>query len=196
MKNLLPRASLLATLFLASVGAANATLVSFTDTYSPATSVFLSPTNLSYSFTQSIVPQGFTSATDTITSASLEFFFRDDFGQGDGSEKVDIYFDTLRVAAGISANSNFTYNLLTPFAALSDGLITTSLFSVRVGGGGSSIGDFFFDKSVLTVAVERNTPEIPPAALVSNTNDVPEPGSFALLGLALAGLAAARRKTR
>jgi hypothetical protein len=49
------------------------------------------------------------------------------------------------------------------------------------GGANTQIGAFYFDKSVLPVAVERAAAQIAPQA----ADNVPEPASLTLAGLAL-----------
>lgn len=189
MKKTLSCVTILAAIQVVSIGTANATIETFIETYKLEAPVFLTPDNIY--FDQTIELQGFNSETDTIKSASLEFFFLDD-GQ-DESEKVDIRIDG-QLVSGVSANQNFKYNFSSPPASIVDGKLTFELFDVQVGGGNSHIGDFYFDKTVLTVSVERKTPEA--TDVDAPANNVPEPGSLALAGLGLVGLAAGRRKTK
>jgi hypothetical protein len=196
MNKVLRCTSVVTALVSISVGAANAAIetISATYTYEPDAPVFLSPDSTSYTFTQNVLPKDFNSATDTIRSASLQLFFRDDRGDGDGSEKVDINLDGL-VFPGLQADRNFIYDFTSPFTNIADGSLESMLVDVRQGGGNSPLGDFYFDKSVLTVSFERVTPDTHDAPGVP-TNDVPEPGSMAmaLLGFGLAGMAAVRRR--
>lgn len=200
MNKILRYTSMVAVLLASSLGAANASVVTSSQDYAftPAASVFLSPSNTTYSFTQtfSFLPQDFNSATDTVTSASLEFFFHDDGGRSDGSEKADIFLDGQLVSSGVEANSSFKYDFVPPFTNIVDGSLTSMLVDVKVGGGNSQVGDFYFDRAVLTVSIERVIPDAPQTLLSAAINSVPEPGSMALVGLGLLGFAVIRRKAK
>lgn len=200
MNKILRYTSMVAVLLASSLGAANASVVTSSQDYAftPAASVFLSPSNTTYSFTQtfSFLPQDFNSATDTVTSASLEFFFHDDGGRSDGSEKADIFLDGQLVSSGVEANSSFKYDFVPPFTNIVDGSLTSMLVDVKVGGGNSQVGDFYFDRAVLTVSIERVIPDAPQTLLSAAINSVPEPGSMALVGLGLLGFAVTRRKAK
>lgn len=196
MNKILRYTSVLTVLLASSLGAANASIVTSSQnyTFTPSALVFLSPSNPVYSFTQtfSFLPQDFNSATDTVKSASLEFFFRDD--EGDGSEKANIYLDGELVGLTFEANKNFKYDFASPFTDLADGSLTSILVDVKAGAGNSAIGDFIFDMAVLTVSIDRVIPDAPQALQSAAINSIPEPGSMALLGLGLAGFAVTRRK--
>ncbi|HJV93862.1 MAG TPA: PEP-CTERM sorting domain-containing protein [Azonexus sp.] len=200
MNKVLRYSSLITLLLASSLGAANASVVTSSRdyTFTPSASVFLSPSNPTYSFTQtfSFLPLDFNSATDTVSSASFEFFFRDDGGQGDGSEKANIFLDGQLVSSGIEANSSFKYDFVPPFADIADGSLSSMVVDVKVGGGNSQVGDFFFDRAVLTVSIDRVIPDAPQSLQAAAINSIPEPGSMALIGLGLAGFAVTRRKAK
>lgn len=200
MDKVLRYTSLITVLLVSSLGAANASVVTSSQdyTFTPSASVFLSPSNTAYSFSQtfSFLPQDFNSTTDTVSSASLEFFFHDDGGQGDGSEKANIYLDGQLVSSGVEANSSFKYDFVPPFAEIADGSLSSMVVDVTVGGGNSPVGDFYFDRAVLTVSIERLLADAPQLLQPVSTNSVPEPGSMALLGLGLAMFAVTRRKAK
>lgn len=89
------------------------------------------------------------------------------------------------------ANGPLNYDLGSVKNILTDGTLAAILIDASIGG--SNIGDFYFDRSVLTVTADRVVSL--PAQAVS-TNAIPEPGILALAGLGLSALGLMRRPRR
>lgn len=137
----------------------------------------------SYQYQHNITdgPNGFRPGLDSIGSASLSIWLRDDsfFGDipllGDGEEAVGFRFDNGSWSSSRSVDSTF-WSLdqfdFTVSSLLSDGLLNVIIRANR--------GDFLFGGSLLTVNGERTS--------------VPEPGTLGLLGLGLLAAGFAKRR--
>jgi len=125
---------------------------------------------------------GVPGADEIITAATLTLNVWDDFGQADGSEKIDIVLDV----DDILVNGDVQHDIVISLADLDE--LNDNLLLVTLG---AHTGDFFFGGASLTITVEDRpggTDEIPPV-----TTAVPLPASLALVGIGLAALAARRR---
>ncbi len=95
---------------------------------------------------------------------------------------------------GTSPITTFTYNLVSPFTPLVDGILEGLVVTVATTGSSTNpkLGDFWFLDSTLSVDFTKAAPTANDPA-----STVPEPGTLLLLGAGLAGLriGAARRSS-
>lgn len=151
------------------------------------------PTNVAVgtplSFTHDLTDNGYTAGFDTIASASLVIVLTDE----KGNETYTISFGTAPQVntfnANISGNTSFPFTVLAPSL---DALSATGTLGVTISATSCTENDctpqaFKFVSSTLTADVTQ--PQLRQPA-----NAVPEPGTLALLGLGVAGIAALRRR--
>lgn len=138
--------------------------------------------------TDGIDPDLFDPAIDTIDSATISINFTDD----GGAETIEIAIGELTsyVINNIGSSRNYTA-VIPSIADLQQHGMLTVLLSTE--SRPSGVGNFFFANSTLTAQVNKNPYNISGGRI---ERQVPEPATFAMLGLGLAGLGFVRRKTK
>ena len=173
-----------AAVLLGIASSVSATPVTFTDVVNPEPNIFISVNNPSFVWQHDLTDGGFSPATDTIVSASLLIELGDDpASPADGTERTEIYLDSVLVATSHNPVNDYSFVFAFPFTSLMDGLIDGVLSTIPRPGDGA-LGDFYYKSSILTVNVDR-------AVTIS---EAPEPSTIALFAVALVGLALRRRK--
>jgi hypothetical protein len=160
-----------------SIATAQATPVTWVDTIDFTPDRYIAPYS-SYSYTHSILDNGYNPGVDSIYNYSLSVNLLDDSDRG-----LDV---ALINVPGLFGDTIF-FNLSgVEFGGWSlEGqtqLSNTGIYGVTIT---SLIGDFFLGGSSLTVRGEEN-----------DGRSVPEPGTLGLLGLGLLGVGAGMRKKK
>jgi hypothetical protein len=197
MRNLLT-----AMLFAGAIGSASAAPITLTDIFNPNPDYLFdgSASTATLNFTQSLLDDGFNALTDTLTSASITLRFKDestDVAPESVSFALDgLSFGTRTITSG-GAIFTVTFSDSSLLGLLSDGLLDVTLTNAgTLTGASSGRSDFLFLDSTLTVDGKRkNIPAGNDPQGNGPQASVPEPGTFALLGLASAlGFALTRRR--
>lgn len=126
---------------------------------------------------------GVPGADEIITAATLTLNVWDDFGQADGSEKIDVVLDVDDILVNGDVQNDIVISLA-DLDALSDSLLVTL---------GAHTGDFFFGGASLALTVEDRPEDPGQGTDPVTTNSVPVPASLMLIGLGLAALGVRRR---
>ena len=134
-----------------------------------------------YSFSFDL--SGVAGPDEVITAATLSLNLFDDRGPADGSDKLDLFLDTVDMQLSGDVQNDLVLALI-DLSTLGDGL------DVQLQ---AHSGDFFFGGATLTLTVEDRQQDPGPDPIETTTTAVPVPASLVLLGLSLVALEVRRR---
>jgi hypothetical protein len=191
----------LSLLLIAISPVSNASIYTFTDVVDPDPDVLISFGNhKSYSFSHSILDDGYNALTDSITSASLVLNFKDESNDA-APESVSFTFDLSPFGTQIITSGGATYTATFSGLALIDLISADGILNVTLDNAGITNGhqanrsDFLFLGSTLTVnAVGESNEDLPPITPIRLVEAVPEPVTLALMGIGLAGIGWSRKR--
>jgi hypothetical protein len=189
----------------AFVAVTSASAETITNTYDPANVTLSSKGADSITFMQSISNflNGFVVGVDTLNTATLSFFLKDDATNDNETYKFILGSSSTQTATGNGLNDipgyidgwNWTYVPAAP-GSLTEMISfnTKALNDLRADGAinitvQALSGDFIFDKAVLSADVTRGSVGGGSGAAV------PEPGTVAMFGLGMLSMVASRRKS-
>ena len=187
----------LSLLLIAGSNVSNATIYTFTDVVNPDPDVLISFGNdKSYSFSHSILDDGYNVLTDSITDASIVLNFKDESTDA-AAESVSFTFDlspfgTQIITSGATFTATFSdLSLIELLSA--DGILNVEIYNAGITNSHqANRSDFLFLGSTLTVYVDGTSNEDPSPPLTAQA--IPEPATLALMGVGCAGLGWASRK--
>lgn len=184
-------------LLLAGSQVSHAALYTYTDAVDPSPDELISfGVNTYYSFSHSILDDGYDPLTDSILSSSLVFSFADESTDA-AAESVTFTFDLSPFGTEIVTSGGATFTTSFSGATLSGLLSSDGILNVELENAGTTSGhqenrsDFLFLGSTLSVNVDRTTIEATPTP---SAQAVPQPATLALMGIGFIGLGWASRR--